>query len=227
MTRSVRALRFAGALIAILASAAARAEAPRNDVLLTVTTRTAGADLEATVQFVARPLEAALGDFADLDAIISISRAGQSTISMKFRTPRGPNAVAGELRAKTEALRARMPAGTNGPEIAVSDSRAAPVGYLILASETRDALEFGEIAERFVIQPLSAVADIAALRAHGVRKPIIAAILDRARMAAYSLTQDEVVAALRARGLSFDAIGTNAIAIFASGSESTGARGAV
>jgi multidrug efflux pump len=208
----IRSFVRAGLVVLAFLPCTPRAETVLNDFLFTIKTTLPGAPLETITRDVARPLEGELGRLAGIEAVISISRAAKSTVTLKFRSARGPDALLAEVRDRL--ARSRLPPGAD-IRVSVPEPSGVPIAYLSVSSDTHPILNVSEIAERFILQPLATVADITELRSHGLRKSMVAIRLDTARVAAYGLSRDDVVAALRGAGLATETIGPDDIAVAA------------
>lgn len=212
--KMIRSIVRVGFVVMALQPDASRAESAPNDFLFTVETTLPGAPLEAITRAVTLPLGNEFGGFSGVEAVIAISRAAKSTITLKFRSARSPDALLAEVRDRLTRSRDRLPPGA-AYHVSVPDLSAVPTAYLRISSDSHPVLTVSEIAERFVLQPLATVADIAEVRTHGLRKSMIAVRLDTARFAAYGVSRDDVAAALRGASLAVESIGPDEIAVAA------------
>lgn len=208
--------RFIGILTALVAAMpSARAEVTRHDVLLIVTTALRGANVQTTRDAISQPLENVLRDLPGLQVVISISRAGESTIYVKLRTPEGADATLAAARAKVGALKPSLPSATEGPRIDLWETRTTPVAFITLASDTLTAAALSSIGRRNLVEVLKTIPDVAAVKEHGLRFEMVVAALDPAKLAAYGLTRAGVEDLLRQRtGFSIEAVGPNDLAIY-------------
>ena len=168
---------------------------------VTVTTRLAGASSEVVESQITKIIEDSVAGIEGVDVISSISRQEQSQITVKFKLERDPDSAAADVRDKVSRVRQRLPQEIDEPVIAKVEADASPVIWLALSSDTHDALQLSDLANRVVkpvLQPASGAADV---RVYGERRFSMRIWLDPDRLAAYRLTVQDVEDALRRNNL--------------------------
>lgn len=168
---------------------------------VTVTTRFAGASSEVVETQVTKPLEDSLAGIEGVDVITSISRQEESQITVRFRLERDPDAAAAEVRDKVARVRGRLPQSIDEPIVAKVEADAFPVIWIALSSDTLNALQLSDLANRIVKPVLQTATGAADVRVFGERRYSMRLWLDPDRLAAYRLTVQDVEDALRRSNL--------------------------
>jgi multidrug efflux pump len=177
-------------------------EYPRIDEpTVTVTTRFSGASSEVIESQVTKVLEDSLAGIEGVDIITSISRQEQSQITVRFKLERDPDSAAADVRDKVSRVRQRLPDDVDEPTIAKVEADATPVIWLALNSDTISPLELSDLANRLIKPRLQTAPGAADVRVWGERRYSMRIWIDPDRLAAYSLTVQDVEDALRRSNL--------------------------
>lgn len=168
---------------------------------VTVSTRLGGASSEVIESQVTKVLEDSLAGIEGVDIITSISRQEQSQITVRFKLERDPDSAAADVRDKVSRVRQRLPQEADEPVIAKVEADAQPVVWLALNSDVITPLELSDLANRYVKPRLQTAPGAADVRIFGERRYSMRIWLDPDRMAAYSLTVQDVEDALRRSNL--------------------------
>ncbi len=168
---------------------------------VTVSTTFTGASSEVVESQVSKTLEDSLAGIEGVDIITSISRQERSQITVRFKLERDPDSAAADVRDKVSRVRQRLPQGIDEPVIAKVEADAFPVIWLALSSDTHDSLQLSDFANRLVKPVLQTAPGAADVRVYGERKYAMRVWIDPDRLAAYSLTVQDVEDALRRSNL--------------------------
>ncbi|MCU0930287.1 MAG: efflux RND transporter permease subunit [Serpentinimonas sp.] len=168
---------------------------------VTVTTRFPGASSEVVESTVTKPLEDSIAGIEGVQVLTSISRQEQSQITVRFDLARDPDAAAAEVRDKVSRVRGRLPATVEEPVVAKVEADAFPVVWLALSSDTHDALQLSDFANRIAKPILQTATGAADVRIFGERRYSMRVWLDPDRLAAFNLTVQDVEDALRRSNL--------------------------
>ena len=163
---------------------------------VTITTAMPGASPELIETQVSTPIEQSVATIDGIDTLSSTSIAGLSTVKVNFKSDGSSKSPIVEVRAKVEQVRNLLPADALAPEVVQLSTDAAPVLYLSLNSDNRSELELTELFDTVMRTPLSAIEGVATLTLLGERKYAIRVRVDPLKLAAYSLTNDDVRLAL-------------------------------
>jgi multidrug efflux pump len=172
-----------------------------DEPVVTVTTQLSGASSEVIESQVSKIIEDSVAGIEGVDVITSVSRQEQSQITVKFKLERNPDAAAADVRDKVSRVRQKLPQDIDEPVIAKVEADAFPVIWLALSSDTHDALQLSDFANRLVKPVLQTAPGAADVRIYGERRYSMRIWLDPDRLAAYRLTVQDAEDALRRNNL--------------------------
>lgn len=169
----------------------------------TVSVRTTytGASAEIVETQVTQILENSIAGIEGIEIISSTSRQETSNITVRFRPDVDPDVAASDVRDRASRVRGRMPTEIDEPIIAKVEADAQPIMYLSLTSTRHNPLELTDFADRFITDRVQNITGVAEVRIQGERRYAMRIWLDRARMAAYAITVQEIEAALRSQNV--------------------------
>ncbi|PKO32852.1 MAG: multidrug transporter AcrB [Betaproteobacteria bacterium HGW-Betaproteobacteria-9] len=168
---------------------------------VTVSTTFTGASSEVVESQVSKPLEDSIAGIEGVDVITSISRQERSQITVRFKLERDPDSAAADVRDKVSRVRQRLPQGIDEPVIAKVEADAFPVMWIALSSDTHNALQLSDLANRIAKPVLQTATGAAEVRIYGERRYSMRVWIDPDRLAAYNLTVQDVEDALRRSNL--------------------------
>ncbi len=169
--------------------------------VVTVTTRYPGASAEIIESQVTQVLEESLGGIEGIDFMPSISREEQSQITVTFRLNRNADAAASDVRDRVSRVRRALPEEIDDPVIEKVEADAQPIMFLAFSSDRHSPLEISDVADRRVKDRLQTLPGVAQVRIFGQRRYSMRIYLDPERLAAHSLTVQDVETALSAQNL--------------------------
>ncbi len=168
-----------------------------DEPVVTVETKYTGASADIIESQITIPLEDSLAGIEGIDVMSSISRAETSQITVRFRLNRAPDGAASDVRDRVGRVRNILPDEIDEPVISKVEADAQPIIYLAFSSDRHNALDVTDYADRFVKDQLQNLPGVANVRIFGERRYAMRLWLDRARLAAYRLTPQDVEIALR------------------------------
>ncbi len=172
-----------------------------DEPVVTVETRYPGATAEIIESQITQPLEESLAGIDGIDLLTSISRAENSQITVKFRLSRNPDEASNDVRDRVSRVRGMLPDEIDEPIISKVEADAQPTIYLAFSSSNHTPLEITDYADRFVKDRLQNINGVANVMILGERRYAMRLWLDPARLAAYSLTPQDVETALRGQNV--------------------------
>ncbi len=165
--------------------------------VVTVQTDYRGANANIIETQVTQVLEDSLSGIEGIDYITSVNRAERSQISIRFKLNRDPAEAAADVRDRVGRVRGRLPDAIDEPVIQKVEADAQPIIYLAFSSDRYSPLEITDFADRFVKDRLTTLTGVSEVRIFGERRYSMRIWLDPERLAAYSLTPQDVETALR------------------------------
>ncbi|MEK7837454.1 MAG: efflux RND transporter permease subunit, partial [candidate division NC10 bacterium] len=140
---------------------------------------------------ITKPIEEVINTISGLDELRSSTIEGQSQVFATFVLERSVQEAANDVREKVGTVLGRLPAGTEPPIVEKVDPDSAPVLALVVSGQ-RSAREITEIADKRVKRALETVKDVGAITLVGDRKREIQVAVDPDKLAAFSLSIQQI-----------------------------------
>jgi multidrug efflux pump len=173
-------------------------EYPRIDApVVSVRTVYSGASAEIMESQVTKPLENSLAGIEGIRTIKSVSREEVSQITIEFVLERNIDAAANDVRDRVSRVRGDLPKDTKEPVVAKIEADAQAIIWLALSSDLHSALEITDFASRYIVNRLQTLNGVASVIIGGERRYAMRIWLDREKLAAYSLTPQDIETALQ------------------------------
>src|SRR5690606_29998176 len=172
-----------------------------DEPVVTVETEFKGASADIVETQVTQILEESLAGIEGIDYMSSISRPEESQITVRFRLTRDPDAAANDVRDRVSRVRGRLPDEIDEPIVSKVEADAQPILYMAFSSDRHSPMEVTDFADRFVKDRLQNLSGVAVVRIFGERRYSMRIWLDRAGLAAYRLTPQDVEDALRRQNI--------------------------
>jgi multidrug efflux pump len=176
-----------------------------DEPVVTVSTSYPGASAEIMESQVTVPLEESLAGIEGIDMINSISREEISQITVRFKVDRNIDLAANDVRDRVGRTRDLLPDDVLEPIIAKVEADAQPIIYLAFSSSNHGIMEVSDYADRYVKDALQTLPGVAEVKIMAERRYSMRIWLDRARLAAYSLTTQDIEGALRRQNIEIPA----------------------
>ena len=156
-----------------------------------------GASAEVIESQVTRVLEESIAGIEGIDTVRSITRPETSLVVVRFKLSRDAESTANDVRDRVSRVRGKLPTEIDEPVVSKVEADAQPVLYIAFSSDRHSAMDLSDYADRFVKDRLQSITGVAEARIFGERRYAMRIWLDAARLAAYSLTPQDVESALR------------------------------
>jgi multidrug efflux pump len=165
----------------------------------TVSVRTdyLGASAEIIESQVTQVLEASIAGIEGIETLSSSSKPEQSQITVRFRLSTDPDVAASDVRDRVARVRGRLPPEIEEPVIAKVEADAQSIIFIAFTSDRHTPIEISDYADRFVRDRLQNLPGVGEVRIFGERRYAMRIWLERARLAAYELTVQDIENALR------------------------------
>ena len=181
-------------------------EYPRIDEpVVSVETVYTGASAEVVESQITKVLEDSLAGIEGVELMTSSSRAERSQITVRFRLTRDPDSAAADVRDKVARVRGRLPDAVDEPVIAKVEADSFPILWIAASAPGKNPLEVSDYASRYIKPRLSTLPGAADVRIFGERRVTMRVWVDRAKLAAYRLTVQDVEDALRRQNVEIPA----------------------
>ncbi len=168
-----------------------------DEPVVSVRTAYLGASAEIIESQVTQVLEGSIAGIEGIETMTSSSEPEESRITVRFRLGTDPDVAASDVRDRVSRVRGRLPAEVEEPVIAKVEADAQAIVFIAFTSDRHSPIEISDYADRYVRDRLQNLPGVAEVRIFGERRYAMRIWLDRARLAAYALTVQDVEDALR------------------------------
>ena len=164
---------------------------------ISVRTSYPGANAEIIETQITEPLEKAVNGISGIKNITSQSSQGSSNISVEFNLGISLEEAANDVRDKVSQAQRSLPTDLDAPPVvSKADASNDPVITMLLQSDIRNALEITEFANNNLVEKIQTVPGVSGVTIWGEKRYAMRIWFDPSRMSAYSLTPQDVQAAL-------------------------------
>ncbi|MCF8505655.1 MAG: efflux RND transporter permease subunit [Caulobacter sp.] len=172
--------------------------------VVSISTTYRGASAEIVEERITQVLERQVSGIQGIDRVNSSSRDGRSQINISFKLDTDLETAANDVRDAASRVVNQLPDQADPPQIAKADADSAPIIIINMTSTTLNPLQLADYADRFLVERLSTIPGVAAVRMAG---PTYAMRiwLDADQMAARGVTVDDVEAALGSQNVELPA----------------------
>jgi len=168
-----------------------------DEPIVSVRTNYPGASAQIIETQVTQVLEGSIAGIEGIETMTSSSKPEESRITVRFRLGVDPDVSASDVRDRVSRVRGRLPDEVEEPVIAKVEADAQSIIYLAFTSDRHTPIQISDYADRYVRDRLQNLPGVAEVRIFGERRYAMRIWLERARLAAYRLTTQDVEDALR------------------------------
>ncbi|WGF89187.1 efflux RND transporter permease subunit [Marinivivus vitaminiproducens] len=172
-----------------------------DEPVVSVVTEYPGASAEIMESQVTQVLESSIAGIEGIDTLTSSSRSEESRIAVRFRLNIDPDVAASDVRDRVSRVRNRLPDEIEEPNVAKVEADAQPIIYMAFTSDRMNALDLTDYVDRYIVDQLQNLTGISEVRIQGERRYAMRIWIDRARLAAYDLTVQDIEDALRGQNV--------------------------
>lgn len=151
-----------------------------------------GANADVIESQITEPLEQNINGIPGIRSLSSVSRQGQSRITVEFELSVDLETAANDVRDKVSRAQRYLPRDCDPPTVSKADADAQPILMVAIQSERRSLLELSEIADLTVKEQLQTISDVSAVEIWGEKRYSMRLWLDPVKMAAYGITPLDV-----------------------------------
>ncbi len=181
-------------------------EYPKIDTpIVSVRTVYKGASPQVTESQITQPLEDSIAGIEGVRTVKSVSREEVSQITVEFVPERNVDSAANDVRDRVARVRALLPEAADDSVVSKIEADAQAIIWLGLSSDKHSSLEISDYADRHIADRLKTLPGVASVIIGGGRRYAMRVWLDRERLAAYSLTPQDVENALRRQNVEIPA----------------------
>jgi multidrug efflux pump len=164
---------------------------------INVRTSYGGANPDIIETQITEPLEKAINGIAGIKNITSSSNAGSSNINVEFDLSVDLEAAANDVRDKVSQATRNLPQDLEAPPVvSKADASSDPILSMTVQSNTRNQLEISEWANNVLLERVQTIPGVSAIQMWGEKRYAMRIWFSPEKLTAYSLTPNDVQAAL-------------------------------
>ena len=162
--------------------------------VMAITTTLKGANPESVDMSVTNVIETAINSVPGIEHVQSSSSPGVSVVVITFSLEKNIDVAFNEIQSKINQAVRRLPKDVDTPIVSKMDSGASPVMWLALQGD-RTQQQLNQYAANVIKKKLETIDGVGEVRLGGRRDRAIRVHIDPVRMAALSLTSQDLSAA--------------------------------
>ena len=155
-----------------------------------------GANADVIENQITEPLEQNINGIPGIRSMSSVSRQGQSRITVEFELSVDLETAANDVRDKVSRAQRYLPRDCDPPTVTKADADATPILMVTVQSDKRSLLEISEIADLTVKEQLQTISDVSGVEIWGEKRYSMRLWLDPSKMAGYGITPMDIKNAL-------------------------------
>lgn len=155
-----------------------------------------GANADVIESQITEQLEKNINGIPGIRSLSSVSRQGQSRITVEFELSTDLETAANDVRDKVSRAQRYLPRDCDPPTVSKADADATPILMVTIQSAKRSLLELSEIADLTVKEQLQTISDVSSVEIWGEKRYSMRLWLDPAKMAGYGITSMDIKSAL-------------------------------
>ncbi|MFZ3035302.1 MAG: efflux RND transporter permease subunit [Parvibaculum sp.] len=168
-----------------------------DEPVVTITTNYRGASAAVIEREVTQPLEESIAGIEGIEVLSSASRPEQSQVTARFTLETNPDVAASDVRDRVGRVRGNLPTEIDEPIVAKVEADAQPIMFIAFRSNRMSELAMTDYIDRVIKNQIQNQPGVAQVIIFGERLFSMRIWLDRARLAAYGLTAQDVESAVR------------------------------
>ena len=169
--------------------------------IITVRTSYPGANSDVIESQITEPLEQSINGIAGIRTLSSVSRQGQSNITIEFELSVDMETAANDVRDKVSQAIRRLPNDVDPPVVSKADADSNPIMAVGITSQKRSLLELTEIAELTLMENFQTVQGVSMVELNGDQRYSMRLALDAAKMAGYGVTASDISKAINSENV--------------------------
>lgn len=160
--------------------------------IITVRTVYTGANADIIESQITEPLEESVNGIAGIRTLTSVSRDGQSTLTVEFDIDVNLEEAANDVRERVSRAQRRLPADCEPPVVTKSDADAGPIVFLNVKSSTKSLMDLSSIADNVFKERLQTIPGVSEVRIWGEKRYSMRLWLDPMKLSAYNIIPIDV-----------------------------------
>lgn len=169
--------------------------------LVSISVSYSGTSPEEMESLVTKPIEDAVSSLSGIKNLSSVTREGNSQITLEFEFGTDPKLAANEVREKVATIRKRLPDQADEPVIQRFDIGAQAIVFYSLSSDSRSTGDIRKLAVDVVKDELQRIDGVADVGINGGSEREIQVEVDSKKLAAYKISMAQILEAVNSQNL--------------------------
>ncbi|HEX6790748.1 MAG TPA: efflux RND transporter permease subunit, partial [Candidatus Krumholzibacteria bacterium] len=164
--------------------------------VISVSTSYPGTNADVIDSQITQRLEEAISGVPGIRTMSSVSRDGQSDITIEFNLEVDLETAANDVRDKVAGAVGLLPPDANPPVVTKADADAFPIIVMSVSSATRNLMELSDLADKVLKERLQTIDGVSNIRIFGEKRYSMRLWMDPRKLAAYKVSPLDVREAL-------------------------------
>ena len=174
--------------------------------IINVRTSYSGANPDVIESQITEPIEKSINGIAGIKNVSSTSSQGSSNITVEFELGIDLEAAANDVRDKVAQSIKGLPQDIDAPPVVTkADASAQPIISMTVQSSTKNPMQLTDYAENVLVERLQTIPGVSSITVQGEKLYSMRLWLDPLKMAGYSITFQDVQAALKGQNVELPA----------------------
>jgi len=173
--------------------------------VVSISTDYRGASAEVIEERITQVIERQVSGVQGIDRVNSSSRDGVSRVNITFTLNTNLETAANDVRDAVSRIIAQLPDQADPPQIAKANADSSPIIILNMTSTTLDRMEMADYADRYLVEQLSTIPGVGAVRLAGAPLYSMRIWLNADAMASRGLTVEDIETALSTQNVELPA----------------------
>ena len=169
---------------------------------ITIQTNYPGASAKLVESDVTKIIEETLSGINGVETMTSTSRQGSSQINITFKLGTNIDSAVEDIRSSIERTRDVLPKEITTPTVVKADTNNMPIMYVSFYDPNRNEQSMSDYIDKYLLPSFQTVDGVGSIDMYGKRVSAMRVSLDPAKMAASSVTVDDVSELLRTQNAS-------------------------
>lgn len=167
-----------------------------NTPYVTVSVRYPGASAESVEQQVVKPVEEALSSLSNVKKISSVARYERARVTVELEFDANADVAAIDATKKVESIRGKLPDEAEEPVVIKRDDNDEPIIEVAVTSNEPLAEMYSRTENEFS-EEIQQAGGVSEIDIYGGLDKEVAVEVDKDKMAAYKLSMDDIVSAIK------------------------------
>lgn len=159
---------------------------------VSINTSYPGANARLVERDITQVIEDGLSGINGVDVITSVSRQGESYVTIKFKLGTKMDAAVEDVRSGVERMRGSLPKDALSPIVTKADLNTMPLLFITFYDPQYTERELSDYIDKYIVPMIETIDGVASVGMYGKRISALRVALDPQKMAGSNVTVDDV-----------------------------------